>query len=59
MLDGKTEHEFSYPLEEGENKLNVTVYNTSGVTENRKVKITKQKKPPINKGGFYEGNLWN
>lgn len=41
MLDGKTEHEFSYPLEEGENKLNVTVYNTSGVTENRKVKITK------------------
>ena len=41
MLDGKTEHEFSYPLEEGENKLNVTVYNTSGVTENKKVKITK------------------
>lgn len=41
MFDGKTEHEFSYPLEEGENKLNVTVYNTSGVTENRKVKITK------------------
>ena len=41
MLNGATEHEFSYPLEEGETRLNVTVYNANGVTENKKVKYTK------------------
>lgn len=31
-LEGATEKEFSYPLEDGENTLEVTVYNTEGVT---------------------------
>lgn len=32
-LEGVTEKEFKYPLEDGENTLQVTVYNTSGETE--------------------------
>ena len=40
-LDGVTEHEFSYALEPGENRLNVTLYNINGVTTNKKVKFTK------------------
>lgn len=31
-LEGATEKEFSYPLEDGENTLEVTVYNTNGAT---------------------------
>ena len=37
----RKEFEYSYPLQEGENKLEVTVYNESGVTETVKVKLNK------------------
>ena len=40
-LNGVTEHEFSYALQPGENRLNITLYNVNGVTTNRKVKYTK------------------
>ncbi len=33
---------YSYPLEDGENKLEVTVYNSNGLTETFKAKCTKQ-----------------
>ncbi len=33
---------YSYPIETGENKLEVTVYNSNGLTETSKVKYTKQ-----------------
>lgn len=32
-LQGVTEREFSYPLDEGQNELTVTLYNTSGATQ--------------------------
>jgi len=40
-LDGRTELEYAYPLHDGENKLEVTVYNQSDVTETFKAKVTK------------------
>ena len=36
------EFQYSYPLEDGENKLEVTVYNSDGLTANFKAKCTKQ-----------------
>ena len=38
----KTEKEFeyAYPLHEGENKLEVTVYNESGIAETFRVKVS-------------------
>jgi len=41
ILDGRTELEYKYPLHEGENKIEVTVYNLSDVTETKRVKVTK------------------
>lgn len=40
-LDGRTELEYNFPIKEGENKLEVIVYNESDVTETVKVKVTK------------------
>lgn len=40
-LDGRKELEYAYPLHDGENKLEVTVYNQSDVTEKFKAKVTK------------------
>ena len=39
-VEERKEFEYSYPITEGENKLEVTVYNESGVTENSKVLVT-------------------
>lgn len=41
-LDGRTELEYSYPLHDGENRLEVVVYNKSEVSETVRVKATKQ-----------------
>lgn len=40
-LDGRTELEYAYPLHDGENKLEVTVYNVNDVSETSRVKLTK------------------
>ena len=40
-LDGRTELEYTYPLHDGENKLEVTVYNVNDVSETSRVKLTK------------------
>lgn len=40
-LEGRKELEYAYPLHDGENRLKVTIYNTNGVTETKKVKFTK------------------
>lgn len=40
-LDGKTELDYSSPLHNGENKLEVTVYDKNGVTSTFKAKLTK------------------
>lgn len=40
-LDGRTELEYAYPLHDGENKLEVTVYNENDVTETFRAKVTK------------------
>ena len=40
-LEGATQRQISYPLEDGENTLEVTVYNSAGVTETIAVKCTK------------------
>lgn len=40
-LDGRKELEYSYPLQDGENILEVTVYNENDVTQSKKVKINK------------------
>lgn len=40
-LEGRTEFEYAYPLHDGENKLEVIIYNINGVTETEKVKLTK------------------
>ena len=40
-LDGRKELEYKYPIRDGENKLEVTVYNQSNVTQTKKVKVTK------------------
>lgn len=40
-LEGRTELEYNFPIIEGENKLEVIVYNESDVTQTVKVKVTK------------------
>ena len=40
-LTGKTEFEYKLPLKEGENKLEVTVYNVNDMSEKSKKKVTK------------------
>lgn len=40
-LDGRTELNYSYPLHDGENKLEVTVYDQNDVTATFKAKLTK------------------
>lgn len=40
-LSGKTEFEYKVPLKEGENKLEVTVYNVNDISETSKKKVTK------------------
>ena len=40
-LEGRTELEYNFPIIEGENKLEVIVYNESDVTQTVKVKATK------------------
>lgn len=40
-LDGRTELEYQYPLVDGENLLDVTVYNQSDVMTNKKVIVRK------------------
>lgn len=40
-LDGRTELDYSYPLHDGENKIEVTVYNQNDVSSNFKAKLTK------------------
>lgn len=40
-LDGRTELEYQYPLVDGENLLDVTVYNQSDVSENKKAIVRK------------------
>lgn len=40
-LEGRTELEYKWPIEDGENILDVTVYNQSDVTENMIVRVNK------------------
>ena len=40
-LEGRTDLEYAYPLQDGENKLEVRIYNVNGVSEVKKVKLTK------------------
>ena len=40
-LEGRTELEYAYPLHDGENKLEVRVYNMDDISEISKVKLTK------------------
>lgn len=40
-LEGRTELEYAYPLHDGENKLEVRVYNMDDVSEISRVKLTK------------------
>ena len=40
-LDGRTELEYPYPLHEGENRLEVIVYNVNDISETARVKLTK------------------
>ena len=40
-LEGRTELEYQWPIEEGENILDVTVYNQSDVTETMRVRDNK------------------
>ena len=40
-IDQRKEFEYSFPLEEGENKLEVTVYNESNVSETVRVMFNK------------------
>lgn len=40
--DKEKEMEYNFPLSEGENRIEVTVYNTNGVTEQVKAKWTKK-----------------
>lgn len=40
-LDGRKELEYPYPLHEGENKLEIRVYNVNNVSETSKVKVNK------------------
>ncbi len=40
-IDQRKEFEYAYPLHDGENKLEVRVYNESGVSEVKRVKLTK------------------
>lgn len=40
-LEGRTELEYQWPIEEGENILDVTVYNQSDATETMRVRVNK------------------
>ena len=40
-LEGRTELEYAYPLHDGENKLEVRVYNMDDISEISRVKLTK------------------
>lgn len=40
-LDGRTELEYAYPLHEGENRLEVRIYNVNDISETARVKLTK------------------
>lgn len=40
-VEDRKEFEYSYPLHDGENKLEVTVYNESDVTETFKALVNK------------------
>ena len=40
-LEGRTELEYQWPIEEGENILDVTVFNQSDVTETMRVRVNK------------------
>ena len=40
-IDQRKEFQYSYPLHDGENKLEVTVYNESGVSETFKALVRK------------------
>lgn len=40
-LEQRKEFEYAYPIQDGENRLEVRVYNESGVSEISKVKVTK------------------
>ena len=40
-LDGRTELEYAYPLHDGENKLEVTVYNVNDISETSRVRLNK------------------
>ena len=40
-LTGRTEFEYKVPLKEGENKLEVTIYNENDISETSKKKVTK------------------
>lgn len=40
-LDGRTELEYAYPLHEGENRLEIRVYNVNDISETARVMLTK------------------
>ena len=40
-IDGRTELEYTWPIQDGENILEVTVYNQNDVTETTKVRVVK------------------
>ena len=40
-LDGRKELEYPYPLHDGENKLEIRVYNVNNVSEVSRVKVNK------------------
>ena len=40
-LDGRTELDYAYPLHDGENKLEVRVYNVNDISEVSKVLLNK------------------
>lgn len=40
-LEGRTELEYQWPIEDGENILDVTIYNQSDVTETMRVRVNK------------------
>ena len=40
-LEGRTELEYKWPIEDGENILDVTIYNQSDVTETMRVRVNK------------------
>ena len=40
--DNEKEYKCEFPLEEGENRIEITVYNINGATEQAKAKLTKK-----------------